>query len=191
MLIRGPAVLSGGTECLNFKSSLVNKRNLQAGAAKIVAPLQIMASSLHDASLSCDPQPRSSAGHPKKGTPHEPRGEYYWIQTHHKLALQTTYGPIVPFLLPPPKLDPSNITKMFTHKTLPSDVAQVNKPGGIGGDANARGWFLKAWPLMTSSLYQFHDFTSCFLWSIDASHVFVDLCQATIRIVVQDDLDQS
>ena len=70
MLIRGPAVLSGGTACLNFKSSLVNKRNLQAGAAKIVAPLQIMASSLHDASLSCDPQPRSSAGHPKKGTPH-------------------------------------------------------------------------------------------------------------------------
>ena len=57
----------------------------------------------------------------------------------------------------------SNITKIYKNKTLPSDVAQVNKPGGIGGDANARGWFLKAWPHMTSQLYQFHDFTSCFL----------------------------
>ena len=89
-----------------FQVIISQQKNLQAGAAKIakiVAPLQIMASSLHDASLSCDPQPRSSAGHPKTGTPHE-RGEYY-IQTHHKLALQTTYGPIVPFL-EPPKLDP-------------------------------------------------------------------------------------
>ena len=66
----------------------------------------------------------------------------------------------------------SNMTKIYKNKTLPSDVAQVNKPGGIGGDANARGWFLKAWPHYDISLYQFHDFTSCFLWSIDASHVF-------------------
>ena len=85
-------------------SSLVNKKTLKAGAAKVMAPLQIMASSLHDASLACDPQPRSSAGHPKKGTPDE-RGEYYWTQSHHMFDLQTTYGPIVPWLLPPPKLD--------------------------------------------------------------------------------------
>ena len=65
----------------------------------------------------------------------------------------------------------SNITKIYKNKTLPSDVAQVNKPGGIGGDANARGWFLKAWPLMTSHCISFMTH-SCFLWSIDASHVF-------------------
>lgn len=162
MLIRGPAVLSGGTACLNFKSSLVNKRNLQAGAAKIVAPLQIMASSLHDASLSCDPQPRSSAGHPKKGTPHFHEVSIIGYKLTTSLLSKP---PMVPLFLSYYLQNwiLSNITKMFTHKTLPSDVAQVNKPGGIGGDANARGWFLKAWPLMTSSSYQFHDFTSCFL----------------------------
>lgn len=162
MLIRGSAVLSGGTACLNFKSSLGNKRNLQAGAAKIVAPLQIMASSLHDASLSCDPQPRSSAGHPKKGTPH-----FHEVSITYKLTTSLlSKPPMVPLFLSYYLLQNwilSNITKMFTHKTLPSNVAQVNKPGGIGGDANAHGWFLKAWPHYDISLYQFHDFTSCFL----------------------------